>query len=369
MNSSLSWRVLVACSLLSGPLFAQGPELGLHFVGELDEDLKRRIRDAIAAETGRSLWLDAPDEQSSITIAASGDGELLVRYRPADGELTRTLPMSDDPDDTAQNVGLIVQHLTLREAGLAAPDPARPPPLPSKPISERVPSVEVKPRPSIQAPSIEETAELSTCPAPFPCSGENPGPPAASVRLHLGARAGGFGVTTHGGGQGKSDASWGLRLGIQAPLFERVSLGTNMGLTWHSAAFIGDEGEPTELEQTSWDLSATAGFWLIAPGGQVEAELVAAFGAVIPLETSGRNIGLEPVSEGSYHGQAGYRATGMLRGTHWFGQNLGVTAGVGVEFQFSVSNSALGLGTDSVRDHVHVWHTQPVLAFGGVYRF
>jgi hypothetical protein len=185
----------------------------------------------------------------------------------------------------------------------------------------------------------------------------------------VGGRAGGFGITTHGGGQGKSDASWGLRLGIQTPLFERVSLGADMGFTWHSAGFTGEEGRLTELEQTSWDLSANAGFWLVAPGGPLEAELVASFGAVIPLKTRGRNIGLVPDTEGSYHGQAGYRAAGMVRGTHWFGQHLGLTAGVGVEFQFSVSNSALGLEADSERDHVHVWHTQPTLALGGVYRF
>ena len=367
MNSSLLGRVLLACSLLSGSLFAQGPSgLGLRFVGELDEDLEQRIREAIAVETGRSPDPNAPDEQAAVTITASGDGELLVRYRPAEGELTRALAISDDPDNTAQNVALIVQHLILREAGPVAPDAAPPPPGPARPTSERAPS----PVPGANPPpTIEAPVEPPTCPAPVTCSSENRGAEAAPVRLHLGARAGAFGVTTHGGGQGSSDASWGLRLGVQAPVFERLSLGTDMGLTWHSAAFTGEEGRSTELEQTSWDFSANVGLWLVAPGGPLEAELVASFGALIPLETSGRNIGLEPDSDGSYHGQAGYRAAGMLRGTHWFGQNLGLTAGVGVEFQFSVSNSALGLGPDSVRDHVHVWHTQPVLALGGVYRF
>ncbi len=372
MNVPLVLRALVAVSLFGASATAGDiPPLGIRFVGELDGELKQRIEQAIAQETGRRLQADVPAEQAWVTITASGGGELLIRYEPSDTELTRSLLMSGAPDDTAQDVGLIVQHLMQRDEGVSSPGGS-------------AAASEVSPAPAVPAPPPPSAAVPGTgapCPSPTICevcpkcetcptrdSGCSEWA-APGNRLNLDARFGALGVTHHGGGQGASDLSTGVRLGLQVPFAERFSLGIDSGLTRLSAAFSGDEGEPTELNATTWDLSASAGIWLVPPGGPFDVEFVASFGALIPLEIRGRNIGLEPDSGGSYHGQAGYRAAGLFRGTHWFGDAFGVSAAVGVEFQFSVSNSALGLGPDSTRDHVHVWHTQPVVALGGSYRF
>lgn len=322
------------------------PPLLLFVDPAIDAELVAKIEVAVQRETGRRVVLrrEAGDgtttADGSVAIGETESGALVIRYRPPDAELERTIRLSANAEETATNVGLVVQHLALRET---APTPASPP----------------SPEPTPCAPARSE-----------PCAAVAAAPPTPwePLRLFGGARVGGFGITTHGGGQGSANADVGVRLGLQVP-WRRLSVGIETGFTHFSADFPSEAGERTWVNAETWDLSALAGFWIVPPGGDLEAEVLTTFGALVPLSVRGLRIGEDSDLGGSYSGVAGYRATAYLRGAQWLGERLAIAAGVGVEYQFSTAHGPMDFEVGPSEEYVSLWHAGPALAVAAIYRF
>jgi hypothetical protein len=87
------------------------------------------------------------------------------------------------------------------------------------------------------------------------------------------------------------------------------------------------------------------------------------------LTVTGLRIGEASDAGGSYSGQAGYRASGYLRGTRWLSEALGVAVAIGVEYQFSTAHGPQDFMLGPSQEYVQMWHAEPALAVLGLYRF